>query len=146
MEVPRFILNFKFFSEDWLKSQCRFHHRVKIWRFPGWSSFVYWIICFSVLILYPLNCFYSRHSSALLIVNSFSGLSLIVICSSENENRAHMAAALDQYRLGTIPHCCSSREIRQYLKLQLKPRSQQRATFRDQVLPWIPAAALDREE
>ncbi|PFX29705.1 E3 ubiquitin-protein ligase RNF213 [Stylophora pistillata] len=73
------------------------------------------------------------------------GLSLVVICSSENENRAHMAAALDQYRLRTIPHCCSSREIRQYLKLQLKPRSQQRGTFRDQVLPWIPAAALDRE-
>ena len=49
-----FLLNFMFFSEDWLKSQCRFHHRVKIWRSPGWSSFVYLIICFSVLILYPL--------------------------------------------------------------------------------------------
>ncbi|XP_022783821.1 E3 ubiquitin-protein ligase rnf213-alpha-like [Stylophora pistillata] len=72
-------------------------------------------------------------------------VSLVVICSSENEDRAHMAAALDQYRLGTIPHCRSSREIRQYLKEQFKPRSQQRGQFRGQTMPWIPAASLDKE-
>ena len=69
----------------------------------------------------------------------------MVICSSENEDRAHMAAALDQYGLGTIPHCASPKEIRQYLKTQFKPRSQQRGKFRDQILPWTPAAALDKE-
>ena len=77
--------------------------------------------------------------------DSLVGLSLVVICSSENEDRAHMAAALDQYRLGTIPHCASPKEIRQYLKTQFKPCSQQRGKFRDQILPWTPAAALDKE-
>ena len=69
----------------------------------------------------------------------------MVICSSENEDRAHMAAALDQYRLGTIPHCASPKEIRQYLKTQFKPSPQQRGRFRDQILPWTPAAVLDKE-
>ena len=70
----------------------------------------------------------------------------MVICTSESEDRAHMAAALDQYRLGTIPHCVTSKEIRQYLKTQFKPCSQQRGKFRDQTLPWTPAAVLDKEE
>lgn len=78
--------------------------------------------------------------------DSLVGLSLVVICSSENEDRAHMAAALDQYRLGTIPHCASPKEIRQYLKTQFKPSSQQRGKFRDQTLPWTSAAVLDKEE
>ncbi|KAJ7339548.1 hypothetical protein OS493_005948 [Desmophyllum pertusum] len=74
-----------------------------------------------------------------------AGLSLVVICSSENEDRAHMAAALDQYRLATIPHCASPKDIRQYLKTQFKSCSEQRGKFRDQILPWTPAAALDKE-
>ncbi len=69
----------------------------------------------------------------------------MVICSSENEDRAHMAAALDQYRLGTIPHCATPKEIRQYLKTQFKPQGQQRGRFRDRTIPWTPAAALDKE-
>ena len=72
-------------------------------------------------------------------------MSLVVICSSENEDRAHMAAALDQYKLGTITHCRSSGEIRQYLKEQFKPPTQQQGKFRGRTLPWISAAALDRE-
>ena len=56
-----------------------------------------------------------------------------------------MAAALDQHRLGTIPHCASPKEIRQYLKTQFKACAQQRGKFRDQILPWTPAAALDKE-
>ncbi|XP_078381354.1 E3 ubiquitin-protein ligase rnf213-alpha-like isoform X3 [Oculina patagonica] len=77
--------------------------------------------------------------------NRDEGLSLVVICSSENEDRAHMAAALDQYRLGTIPHCATPKEIRQYLKTQFKPQGQQRGRFRDRTIPWTPAAALDKE-
>lgn len=95
-------------------------------------------------------CFFPLLSVVCILV-SFNGsdflvgLSLVVICSSENEDRAHMAAALDQYRLGTIPHCASPKEIRQYLKTHFKPCSQQRGKFRDQILPWTPAAALDKE-
>ena len=92
------------------------------------------------------DTFFLNHLSLLTVsVNSFSDLSLVVICSSENEDRAHMAAALDQYRLGTIPHCRSSGDIKQYLKENFKPPTQQQVKFRDRTFPWTPAAALDRE-
>lgn len=76
---------------------------------------------------------------------SLSEFCLVVICSSENEDRAHMAAALDQYRLGTVPHCASSKEVRQYLKTQFNSCSQQQGRFRDRILPWTPAAMVDKE-
>ncbi|KAJ7355098.1 hypothetical protein OS493_027887, partial [Desmophyllum pertusum] len=72
--------------------------------------------------------------------NRNHGLSLMVICNSENEDRAHMAAAFDQYRLGTIPPCASPKEIKQYLKTQFKSCSKQQGKFRDRS-----AAALDKE-
>ena len=79
-------------------------------------------------------------------VDSFSlELSLVVICSSENEDRAHMAAALDQYRLGTVPHCASPKDIRQYLQTQFKACPQQQGKLRDKVLPWAPAGMVDKE-
>ena len=82
----------------------------------------------------------------MVVVSFLLELSLVVICSSENEDRAHMAAALDQYRLGTVPHCASAREIREYLKKQFNARSQQQGKFRDQILPWTPAAVVDKEK
>ena len=74
------------------------------------------------------------------------GLSLVVICSSENEDRAHMAAALDQYRLGTIPHCAAPKDIRQYLQTQFKSCPQTQGRFQDKVIPWAPAAMLDKQK
>ena len=74
------------------------------------------------------------------------GLSLVVICSSENEDRAHMAAALDQYRLGTIPHCAAPKDIRQYLQTQFKSCPQTPGRFQDKVIPWAPAAMLDKQK
>ena len=82
----------------------------------------------------------------MVVVSFFLELSLVVICSSENEDRAHMAAALDQYRLGTVPHCTSPREIREYLKKQFNACSQQQGKFRDRILPWTPAAVVDKEK
>ena len=99
-------------------------------------------VLFSTVFTY---IFLLKNLFLLMVVHSLSDLSVVVICSSENEDRAHMAAALDQYRLGTIPPCASPKDIRQYLKTQFKPCSQQRGTFRDQILPWIPAASLDKE-
>ena len=69
----------------------------------------------------------------------------MVICSSENEDRAHMAAALDQFRLGTVPHCASPKDIRQYLKTQFNACTHQQGRFRDKILPWTPAAMVDKE-
>ena len=74
------------------------------------------------------------------------GLSLVVICSSENEDRAHMAAALDQYRLGTISHCAAPKDIRQYLQTQFKSCPQTQGRFQDKVIPWAPAAILDKQK
>ena len=70
----------------------------------------------------------------------------MVICSSENEDRAHMAAALDQYRLRTIPHCVVSKDIRQYLQTQFKACSRLQGRLRDKFLPWEPAAMVDKEK
>jgi len=72
-------------------------------------------------------------------------LCLAIFCSSENEERAHMAAALDQYRLGTVPHTASPKEIRQYLKTQFKACPQKQGRFRDQNLLWASAGTVDKE-
>ena len=70
----------------------------------------------------------------------------MVICSSENEDRAHMAAALDQQRLGTIPHCSASKDIRQYLQTQFKVCSRLQGRLRDKIVQWEPAAMVDKEK
>ncbi|KAK2555497.1 E3 ubiquitin-protein ligase rnf213-alpha [Acropora cervicornis] len=78
--------------------------------------------------------------------NRNEDLCLVIFCSSENEDRAHMAAALDQYRLGTMPHTASPKEIRQYLKAQFKACPQKQGRFRDQNLPWTSAGTVDKEK
>ena len=70
----------------------------------------------------------------------------MVICSSENEDRAHMAAALDQYRLRTIPYCAVSKDIRQYLQTQYKVCSPLQGKLQDKILQWEPAAMVDKEK
>ena len=57
-----------------------------------------------------------------------------------------MAAALDQYRLGTVPHTASPKEIRQYLKTQFKACPQRQGRFRDQNLLWTSAGTVDKEK
>ena len=72
-------------------------------------------------------------------------LCLVIFCSSENEDRAHMATGLDQYRLGIVPHTASPEEIRQYLKTQFKACPQKQGRFRDQNLLWTSAGTVDKE-
>ncbi|XP_067056125.1 E3 ubiquitin-protein ligase rnf213-alpha-like isoform X2 [Acropora muricata] len=78
--------------------------------------------------------------------NSNEELCLVIFCCSENEDRAHMAAALDQYRLGTMPYTASPKEIRQYLKTQFKACPQKQGKFRDQNVCWTPAGTVDKEK
>ena len=70
----------------------------------------------------------------------------MVICSSESEDRAHMAAALAQYRLKMIPHCAVSKDIREYLQTQFKACSRLQGRLQDKILPWEPAAMVDKEK
>ena len=70
----------------------------------------------------------------------------MVICSSENEDRAHMAAALDQYRLRTIPYYAASKDIRQYLQTQFKVCPRLEGRLQDKILRWEPAAMVDKEK
>ena len=88
-----------------------------------------------------------KKSIFLFILDFISSLDLclVIFCSSENEDRAHMAAALDQYRLATVPHTASPKEIRQYLKTQFKARPQKQGRFRDQNLFWTSAGTVDKE-
>ena len=70
----------------------------------------------------------------------------MVICSSENEDRAHIVAALDQYRLTTAPRCAFPKEIRGYFKEQFKSCGHDQGRFRGRTFPRTAAAELDKEK
>ena len=93
-----------------------------------------------------LSCHYLVSFFSIRVFISSLDLCLAIFCSSENEDRAHMAAALDQYRLGTVPHTASPKEIRQYLKTQFKACPQKQGMFLDQNLPWTSAGTVDKEK
>ena len=97
----------------------------------------------------PLISFYTAIFSIVFSIRDFISsldLCLVIFCSSENEDRAHMAAALDQYRLGTVPHTATPQEIRQYLKTQFKACPQKQRKFQEQNLPWAAAGTVDKEK
>ena len=57
-----------------------------------------------------------------------------------------MAAALDQYRLGTVPHRASQKEISQYLKTQFSASQQKQGRFLDRTMPWTSASMVEKEK
>ena len=130
---------------------CIFHHKkIRYLQTPALlqvmdisRNFIFISLNQSVCFHSTAACYFFHY---MVVVSFLLELSLVVICSSENEDRAHMAAALDQYRLGIVPHCASPREIREYLKKQFNACSQQQRKFRDRILSWTPAAVLDKEK
>ena len=71
----------------------------------------------------------------------------MVICSSENEDRAHIVAALDQYRVTSAPHRPPTKEIREYLKRQFQLSTCPKfGSFGGKKLPWTPASMVDKEK
>ena len=70
----------------------------------------------------------------------------MVICSSENEDIAHMATAFDQYRLRMITHCAASKDIRKYLQTQFKVCSRLEGRLQNKILQFEPAAKVDKDK
>ena len=69
---------------------------------------------------------------------------LVVICSSENEDRANIVAALDQYRVAAPP-CPSPDDLQNYLKRQFRIPPQQYGYINNSKITWAPAGSLDPE-
>ena len=77
----------------------------------------------------------------------FTGYGLVVVCSSENEDRAHIVAALDQYRVPSVPHCPPTDEICDYLKRKLQQSAcPKHGDFYGEKFPWTPASSVDKEK
>jgi len=65
---------------------------------------------------------------------------LVVLCSSENEERAQMVAALEEYKVPGIPRYPKPEELRRYLRDQFTAREGRQGCYHDQQVIWRPAA------
>lgn len=73
---------------------------------------------------------------------------LVVISSSENEDHAHIASALEQYRVTAPLKLPTPDDIRKYLKKKFKSvGDQQGKVFFDKETKskWVPAAEVDQD-
>ena len=77
--------------------------------------------------------------------SSFADYGLVVVCSSENEDRANIVAALDQYRVAAPP-CPSSSDLQSYLKKHFRIPSPQYGYINSSKIAWEPAGSLDPEK
>ena len=70
---------------------------------------------------------------------------LVVLCSSESEDRANIVAALDQHRVAAPP-CPSPEEVQSYLKKQFGILPPQYGYINNSKITWSPAGSLDPEK
>ena len=82
----------------------------------------------------------------LLLDYNFSGIGLVILCSTENEERAHIVAALEEYRGSGMPRYPRPEELRRYLTKQFKAPPQRPGFYRDQHIVWSAAAESSRAE
>ena len=75
----------------------------------------------------------------------FSEYGLVVVCSSENEDRANVVAALDQYRVAAPP-CPSPDDLKSYLKHQFQAPPSQYGYISGSKITWTTAGSLDPEK
>ncbi|XP_078382607.1 E3 ubiquitin-protein ligase rnf213-alpha-like isoform X3 [Oculina patagonica] len=74
------------------------------------------------------------------------GLALVVLCSSENEERAHIVTSLEQYKVEGIPRYPRPDELRRYLERQFKAPHQTPGLYREKYVIWTAAAEVGRAE
>ncbi|RMX46188.1 hypothetical protein pdam_00007847 [Pocillopora damicornis] len=70
---------------------------------------------------------------------------LVVICSSENEDRANVVAALDQYRVAAPP-CPSPDDLKSYLKHKFQAPPSHYGYISGSKITWTTAGSLDPEK
>ena len=69
----------------------------------------------------------------------------MVICSSENEDRANIIAALDQYRVAA-PRCPLPGDLKSYLKHKFQAPLSQYGYISGSKITWTTAGSLDPEK
>ena len=74
-----------------------------------------------------------------------SDYGLVVICSSENEDRANIVAALDQYRVAAPP-CPSPEDLSSYLQHKFQAPPSQYGYIGSSKITWTTAGSLDPEK
>ena len=75
----------------------------------------------------------------------FSDYGLVIICSRENEDRASVVAALDQYRVAA-PRCPSPDVLKSYLKYQFQAPPSHYGYISGSKVTWTTAGSLDPEK
>ena len=70
---------------------------------------------------------------------------LVVICSSESEDRANIVAALDQHRVAALA-CPSPEAVQSYLKKQFRVPPPKYGYINNSKITWSPAGSLDPEK
>ena len=94
-------------------------------------------------LLNSVNDTFNRHRVSYLPL--LLGYGLVVLCSSESEDRANIVAALDQHRVAAPP-CPSPEEVRSYLKKQFGIPPPQHGYINNSKITWSPAGSLDPEK
>ena len=87
-------------------------------------------------------CFPLRTVSGFYFLSDYG---LVVICNSENEDRANIVAALDQYRV-TAPPRPSPEDMSSYLKHQFQAPPSQYGYIGSSKITWTTAGSLDPEK
>jgi len=75
-----------------------------------------------------------------------SEFGLVILCSSENEERAHIVAALEEYRGAGMPRYPRPEELRRHMIKQFKAPPQRPGSYCDQHVVWNAAAEVGRAE
>lgn len=70
----------------------------------------------------------------------------MILCSSENEERAHIVAALQEYRGAGMPRYPRPEELRRYLINHFKVPLPRPGSYCDQHVIWNAAAEVGRAE
>lgn len=76
----------------------------------------------------------------------FKGLALVILCSSENEERAHIVASLEEYKKAGIPRYPQPEELRRYLEIQFKAPQEREGFYHEDFVAWRAAAEVGRAE
>jgi hypothetical protein len=70
----------------------------------------------------------------------------MVLCSTLNEDRSHIIAAFDTYRINASPICVPGDSLSDYLKRQFTYKAPITGYIDKEKIPWIHASHLDKDK
>ena len=76
-------------------------------------------------------------------ISSCLDFGLVILCSSENEDRALLVASMDQFRVAGMPRFPRPEEIKVYLQQQFRTPGQRSGVYDERHVIWSAAAEVD---